>query len=293
MPNIAVVWDFDGTLTPRDSTTMLIEHLKGEAATQFWDYIKALRGDQDKPEWEHVLASDAPIWMWALARAAFIRQVVLTEQYFKEVAGKIPLFPNVPESFRALKGLEDTAAFKHSETKVHHFIVSAGLHDLVRLVFDETLVTKVWGCRYEVVTSEDEPDYPECVPVYCMDETAKTRALFEISKGSFLHPIERAVNRRVEEADLFCRFQDMIYVGDGFTDVPSLSLVRSRGGLGIVVCDPGIGKKKRLEKVHQLRLDRRADLITLANFEEDGELFKSIWARCEEIQRRHAAQMVI
>jgi hypothetical protein len=82
--NIAIVWDFDGTLSPKDSTTMVIEQLeRGTKGNEFWKFVKHLRGELDKEDWEHVLAADAPIWMWALSRIAFLKQTPLNETYFK------------------------------------------------------------------------------------------------------------------------------------------------------------------------------------------------------------------
>jgi hypothetical protein len=53
--NISIVWDFDGTLTPNDSTSKTVEILKGAGSDKvFWDTIKQLRGDNKKPVWEHV-----------------------------------------------------------------------------------------------------------------------------------------------------------------------------------------------------------------------------------------------
>jgi len=295
MPNIAIAWDFDGTLSPDDSTSHVVEDLDGKDANEFWKYIKSLRNEEEKPEWEHVLATDAPTWTYSLSRIASLNKVPLNEEFFQKYVGNIrkSLYPNVAKFLKGLKDLEKRPEFERSETKIHHFIVSAGLCDLIRQVFRKGLITHVWGCRYEVITDlYDEDALPESVPVYCMDETAKTRALFEISKGTFLHPTAHAVNKRVADSDLFCRFEEIIYVGDGFTDVPALSLVRGRGGMGIIVFDPGLSKKIRKEKVDPLREDKRADLITKANFSKSGELYKSIRARCVYIQQRHAASVV-
>ena len=76
MPNIAIVWDFDGTLTPQDSTTKVVEIFQaGQSGNDFWKTVKRLRGDDRRPEWRHVLASDAPIWMYALSRIAFAHRM--------------------------------------------------------------------------------------------------------------------------------------------------------------------------------------------------------------------------
>lgn len=290
MPNIAVVWDFDGTLTPDDSTSIVVDSLEGENREQFWSHIKALRGDQDRPEWEHILASDAPIWTYALSRVASAKGVALNSSYFRDVSPSIKLYDNVVSFLKNIKSLETDEEFQLSQTSIFHFVVSAGLHDLVRLVFPSDVVEHVWGCRYEIIEDANSEDgVPESVPVYCMDETAKTRALFEISKGTFRQPTEKAVNKKVPDTELFCKFSDMIYIGDGFTDVPALSLVRSRGGLGVVVTDPTYDKHKKKQKTDQLRRDCRADLITMADFSDTSELYKAVKARCIQLQQKHRA----
>ncbi len=293
MPNIAIVWDFDGTLTPDDSTTKVVEALEGKGkGSEFWGYIKSLRGDTPLPEWEHILASDAPIWMYSLARIAFRRKVPLNTEFFREfVLPNITLFPNVVPFLRTIKNMENLPEFREMNLHIHHFIVSAGLKDLIQQVFPDGLITWVFGCRYTVVVQEGfENDPEESVPVFCMDETMKTRALFEISKGSFNDP-KKHVNRRVPERNLWASFRNIIYIGDSDTDVPALALTRDRGGLGVGVFNPLKAEDENTQKkLKKLRINRRADLITPANFSEKGELFDYLKMRCIQIRQRYAAE---
>lgn len=294
MPNIAIVWDFDGTLTPIDSTTKVVEILQADrSGDEFWTYVKGLRGDNRKPKWEHVLASDAPIWMYALSRIAFKRRVPLNAEFFRQfVNPHIPLYDRAPSLLRKLKLLEETAAFKAVDLKVHHFIVTAGLKDLVEQLFPEDLVRWTFGCRYEIIASEGNEGEPESVPVFCMEETMKTRSLFEISKGSFENK-ERSVNSRVPDEHKWAPFENIVYVGDGDTDVPALSLVRSKGGLGVAVYDPRKPKDQVERRLRNMRLDKRADLITPADFSEKGELFEFLTVRCKQICQRYRAAHAI
>lgn len=294
MPNIAVVWDFDGTLTPFDSTTKVVEILQeGQTGDEFWKYVKGLRGDNRKPKWEHVLASDAPIWMYALSRIAFKKKVPLNAEFFgKFIKPHIALYDRVPSFLRKLKLLEETSRFKSVDLKVHFFIITAGLKDLVELSLPQDLITWTFGCRYEIIASEGKKDEPESVPAFCMDETMKTRSLFEISKGSF-EDKDRSVNRRVPKEHLWAPFENMIYIGDGDTDVPALSLVRSQGGLGIAVYDPAKSKQWVDRRLRQMRLDKRTDLITPADFSERSELFEYLSNRCKQICQRYQAEQSV
>jgi phosphoglycolate phosphatase-like HAD superfamily hydrolase len=291
MPNVAIVWDFDGTLTPQDSTTKTIEILQtGQTGDDFWKTVRSLRGDKRTPQWRHVLASDAPIWMYALSRAAFAKGVPLNGEFFEKfVKPHVALYPNVATFLRKLKLLEETTLFRETKTEIHYFIVTAGLKELVEAMLPSDLITWVFGCRYEIVAFDGDTSRPESVPVFCMDETMKTRSLFEISKGSFRDK-DKSVNVRVVDESRWAPFSDMIYVGDGNTDVPALSLVRSHGGLGIAVYDPDKPRDDVNRSLRQMRLDKRTDLITPADFRPSEELFEFLRSRCVQIAQRYRAE---
>lgn len=299
MPNIAVIWDFDGTLTPMNSTTKVVEILEGkEWGEEFWHNITMLRHDEhslsDKQRWRYILASDAPIWMYALSKMAFDRKIPLNKEYFqKHILSHIKTYDGVNCLLTKLKALNDTKEFRDINLNLYHFIISAGLKDLIELVFPDNLIYWVFGCKYKVIEKEQNGEIiPENIPVFCMDETMKTRSLFEISKGSFLDPA-KSLNTRVARKDLWAPFCDIIYIGDGDTDVPALSLVRDRGGIGIVVYDKDAAQHEVDNKLRQMRLNKRADLITTADFTENSELFCYLENRCKQIRQRYEAQMIV
>ncbi len=120
----------------------------------------------------------------------------------------------------------------------------------------------------------------------------KTRSLFEISKGSF-EDKNKSVNIRVAEESRWAPFENFIYIGDGDTDVPALSLVRSQGGLGVAVYNPNSTKEAVDKRLRQMRLDKRADLITSANFDANGELFEFMRVRCIQIAQRYRAEQSV
>jgi len=291
MANIAIVWDFDGTLSPEDSTTKTVEILDGDTpGNEFWDYIKSLRGDRRKPSWEHILASDAPIWMYSLSRLAFKKRVPLNAEFFRKfVLPSINTYSKVTPFLEKIKSLEKSEDFRQVDLQIHHFVITARLKELVEQVFPNNLVTWTFGCRYTVTAHEGHQDEPESIPVFCMDETVKTRSLFEISKGSFNDP-SKQVNTRVEDKHLWVPFKNVIYVGDGPTDVPALSLVRDKGGIGIAVYNPTLDTDAVNNRLKQMRLDKRADLITPADYSLSGELFKYLKTRCIQIRQRYEAE---
>ena len=289
--NISIIWDFDGTLTLKDSTTETIDRLSEGQSKKFWNDIKKLRGG-GRPKWEHILASDAPIWMFSLSRLANRKRVPLNKEFFKTfVVPYIKLHLGVRECLKGIKNLEERQRFKQSNIKIYHFILSAGLKDLIEEVMSKDPIRWIFGCRYEIekVVDEDNIRNGEIinVPVFCMDETMKTRSIFEIAKGTFQSK-KRRVNKRILSSKLWCAYSDMIYVGDGPTDIPALSLVRDRGGTGVVVYDNKDVRKTR-SRLKELSLDRRANIITPADFSKRGELFQFIKARCYQILQEYEA----
>lgn len=236
---------------------------------------------------------DAPIWMYSLARLASSLKVPLNAEFFREfVLPHIELFPSVITFLQKIKDIENDPAYSRLGLSVHHFIVSAGLKELIEQVFPDGLITWTFGCRYTVVVSPDHTDEPESVPVFCMDETVKTRSLFEISKGAF-HNEKIKVNTRVSPEKLWAPFENIIYIGDGDTDVPALSLVRSEGGVGLAVYDPNKPHEDVKKRFKNMRLDKRADLITPADYKIGGELYNYIHNRCVQIRQRYEASEVL
>jgi len=294
--NIAIVWDFDGTLTPHDSTSQTVKIIGGDEA-QFWHDIHVINGRtkhaRQFDEWERILSSDAPTWMWSLARLAHASEIILTKSYFETIAHRpeFSLFTNACTLLARMRDLEGTAKYKRHGIQIHHFVVTAGLAELIAeiLKFNQTSVSKVWGCRFRGVF-EQEREVGMSVPVFCMDETMKTRAIFEIAKGIWLPDSELHVNDRVASKDLWCPFQNIIYVGDGPTDIPALSVVRDRGGSGIVVYDESKPKdlvRKRLEK---MSAHTRCDCIVPARFGKEDKLYQTINRQCERIADRYRVQ---
>lgn len=292
MPNIAIVWDFDKTLTQEDSTSKVIDIILGAGSEKnFWNFIKDITGKKEKPEWEQLLGSDAPAWMYALSRIAFEKRIPLNSEFFgKFVKPHINLFPDAIKFLEKLKNIEKRADFKKLNLRIHHFVVSAGLQHLVEQVLPSKLITHVFGCRYTIIAFEGHEDEPESIPVFCMDETMKTRALFEISKSSFIDH-KKPVNKRVEKENRWAHFSDFIYIGDGPTDIPALSLTRYHGGLGIVVYDPRKSEKDIANRLKDMSLDKRADLITPADYSAKSELFQYIKNRCLHIKQRYEAEI--
>ena len=290
--NISVVWDFDGTLTPDDSTSKIIEYFLGEdKIDDFWEWIKTVNGSLSEVSWERMLSSDAPTWMYVLSRIAFENNVPLSKEFFskKEVTNLVELYPGVTTILQAIDNFKKEEKFKKSRVQVHQFVITAGLKEYIEQLVPKDIFSHIWGGRYSCVYAPNYEDDVESIPVFCMDETMKTRALYEISKGVF-NSTAKAVNKRVEKENLWCPFNNFIYIGDGPTDIPALSLTRTYGGYGIVVFNPKRDEEEVKKKLKDMSADSRCDLITEVDFSLDSDLFFSIKNRCNQILQKYEAE---
>ena len=127
---------------------------------------------------------------------------------------------------------------KH-EIQLEHYVVSTGIAEMVRGSRIAPEIDGVWGCEF--IENPLQPGFLEQKELaisadaeiaqigMVIDNTTKTRALFEINKGTNKNPAID-VNSNIEPEDRRIPFQNMIYIADGPSDVPSLSVVKSCGG---------------------------------------------------------------
>ena len=292
---ISIIWDFDGTLTPQDSTTDLISLLTNNQQNMksFWDLIKKISGVNTPVN--SISTSETPAWMYVLSEIANAHKVSLdknfNKDYMRAFAERVNLYPNVFKCLQKIKNFSENSIYQENNIKIHHFIITAGLQDLVSSVFDNSenkdLITEVFGCKYRAIHGDESV---RNIPVYCMDKTTKTRSLFEINKGCFLSSQNTDVDDLVEYKNEWCHFENMIYIGDGDTDIPAFSLVKGRRGMTIGVYDPELSNKKIENKTKKMKAGRRIDLLTEADFSLKGKLCKTIETRCNQIVDRYNSQ---
>lgn len=106
-----------------------------------------------------------------------------------------------------------------------------------------------------------------CWPENAVNYTTKTQFLFRINKGILDISEDEELNKYTPEDDRPVPFRNMIYIGDGLTDVPCMKLVKVNGGNSIAVYTKG-----KRNKVESLLKDKRVDVIALADYSEGGEL---------------------
>jgi len=229
---VAVVFDFDDTLT-EDSTSRLLEH-HGIDADAFWkDRVNALVDDG----WDSALG-----WMYALLEETAPGKALegLSNAALRSFGGGLEMYEGLPELFQDLRSI--TAAFPESSPSVEFYIVSGGLEEIIR---GSSIAHEFRAIRAGRLWENDQGTVSRIKNA--VNYTGKTRYLFEINKGLLADGEEKpfAVNEHVTDADRRVPFENMIYVGDGLTDVPSFSLIKARGGMAFGVVDAARLSKAR------------------------------------------------
>ncbi len=223
---IAVVFDFDDTLTD-DSTTKLLES-RGIDTAKFWKKeAAALLADG----WDPTLAYLKLILDRVGPSKSFKR---LTNSQLREFGSTLKIYKGVPKLFTDLRAI--AIEHKLSNPVVEFYVISGGLEEIIRGSRIAKHFTGIWGnCLWE------DPAVGYVTHIKnLVSFTEKTKHLFEINKGLVEKTRQEhyAVNELVEKSARRVPFQNMIYVGDGLTDVPCFSLIESNGGTPFGVFDP-------------------------------------------------------
>ena len=190
----------------------------------------------------------------------------LSNSTLKKYGEKVEFFNGVPEIFDLTRSLiEDEVKYQEHDIKVEHYIVSTGLAEIIRGSKVGDIVDGIWGCEF-IETPMDESGEMVIGEIgYTIDNTTKTRALFEINKG-VNKDIGINVNASIPEKYRRVHFINMVYVADGPSDIPAFSVVNRNGGATFAVYPTG--DIKAMEQVERLRENNRIHMFAEADYSE-------------------------
>lgn len=251
-PIVALMYDFDKTLCTKDMQEYgFISDLAMEPA-EFWETANSLA---EKEEMDGILA-----YMYTMVDTCRKKEVRITKEKFNELGKGIEFFPGVLEWFDRI-----TAYGLEEGLQVEHYIVSSGVKEIIEGTAIKDAFKKIYACEFMY-------DYNGLIawPKVAVNYTGKTQFLFRINKGVLdLTPQSDAeLNRYTPSEERRLPFRNMVYIGDGITDVPCMKLVKVNGGQSIAVYNPDKGKGT----VKNLVKDNRVNFISRADYREDSEM---------------------
>ena len=270
---IACIWDFDKTLSPGYMQAPIFEMYQLDPK-KFWHEVEQLPDYYQKNGLDLISTDTLYLnHMLTYARAGVFKG--LNNARLRELGGKIELYRGLPQFFEKIKQFVATnAAYRQHDIQVEHYIVSTGLRQMILGSKIAPHVDGVWGCEF--VENTPPPGYLDKVrkPIsrepkiisqiaYALDNTTKTRAVFEINKGSNKIP-DIDVNAMIPDADRRVPFQNMIYIADGPSDIPVFSLINRYGGRTFAVYQPE--SSKAFAQVNNLQKQKRVQSFGEANY---------------------------
>ena len=273
---IAVIWDFDKTLINGYMGEPIFREY-GVDEHNFWEEVNALPEKYMREQ--EVRVNPDTVYMNHMLH--YVKRGVfkgLNNEMLKRFGSELSFYPGVPEIFSLTKKLIETDA-KYSEynIKVEHYIVSTGLAAIIRGSVVMPYMTNIWGCEF--IEDTNDGGQREISEVgYTIDNTTKTRALFEINKGVGITP-KVTVNTTIPEESRRVHFINMVYVADGPSDIPAFSVVNRNGGATFAVYPRG--DMRSMKQVEKMRREGRVNMFAEADYSEQSTA--CMWL-CEKIQ---------
>ena len=263
-PIVALIYDFDGTLSPGNMQEFGFIQAVGKTKEEFWSMSDGIAVGQD--------ASNVLAYMKLMFDGAHKAGVKLRRSSFKGFGRHIELFPGVKEWF----GMVNRYGREHG-VRVEHYINSSGLKEIIEGSPIAAEFKHIYAGTF-IYNEEGEAEWPGIA----VDHTAKTQFLFKISKGIFSQHDSKQVNASIADDKKRIPFSHMIYFGDGETDIPCMKIVGMFGGNPIAVYNPESAKKRAVAE--KLKRQGRVNFITPATYTEDSRTFRIVKAIIDKIK---------
>jgi phosphoserine phosphatase len=259
---IALIYDFDGTLSPGNMQEFGFIQATGMTKYDFWNKTRDISQKQD--------ASEILCYMKLMIDEAKHAKVKLTRESFKNFGSQVKLFNGVQDWFKLINKYG-----KEKNVSIEHYINSSGLAEIIEGTPIAKEFKKIYACSFLYDVNEVAE-----WPAVAVDFTAKTQFLFMINKGVTNIRDNRKVNEFCPDNERPIPFKQMIYFGDGATDIPCMKLVKQQGGYSIAVYKPK-SKKATAEK---LIYEHRVNFVCPADYSKNGKIYKVVTAIIDKIK---------
>lgn len=296
---IAIIWDFDKTLIQGYMQDPVFKKF-GISSSDFWNEVNSL---PEKYKEKNIRINEETIYLNHMITC--VNQGIfpnLNNEMLTELGKDLVFYSGIPSIFSALKEkIARNPDFRKFGIHVEHYIVSTGLTAMIKGSLIKDYVDGIWGCEFietpirsnldAKVDGIDELGVINQIG-YIIDNTSKTRAIFEINKGSNMFD-HINVNSKINEIDRRVPFTNMIYVADGPSDVPVFSILKQYGGYTFAIYPRG--DQSAFRQVDQLRKDGRVDMFAEADYTEGTTAFMWLMTQTESIAnsiyRNHEEQI--
>jgi phosphoserine phosphatase len=254
---IALVYDFDGTLSPQPMQEYTVLPKIGVEPKQFWAMVNR---EARETESDPML-----VYMRHIIEALERVKVDVKREDFAAMASAIEYFPGVTTWFARMNAYVKKRS--RGTVKLRHYLISAGQKEILEGVSIRKHFTRIYASEYHF-NHHGVATFPK----FLITDTAKTQFLFRINKG--LEAVTESINEHMPEAKRPIPFSNMVYIGDGMTDVPSMALTKKSGGHAVAVYNPH-GERGRATCVKLLEAGR-VDFVSEADYRADSKLSRRV-----------------
>ena len=261
---VAFIYDFDGTLAHgniQEYNFIPALHMTSE---EFWREVENLK---IKNNMENVLA-----YMYVMLKKAEENNISVKKSSFINFGKNIKFFKGLTDWFDLVNDYGKSLGLN-----IKHYIVSSGIKEMIEGTEIADNFDKIYACSF-LYSDDDIAKWPSV----CVNYTNKTQFLYRINKGIY-DVFDDRINDKMASDMKKVPFENMIYFGDGLTDVPCMKLVKDNGGTAIAVYEDE-ARKQIPEKLYS---DERVNFIAKTDYSKDSELYKYIQIILNKISKEN------
>ena len=252
-PIIAFLYDFDKTLCTTDMEDYAFIPSLGYTPAEFWGRANAFG-------WENRM-DGLLAYMYTMIQECAAQNIKLDRAFLNHCGESIQLFPGVREWFARINAFGESLG-----VQVEHYVISSGLREIIEGSGIAQEFREIYACEFYYNENGDA-----CWPKLDVNFTNKTQFVYRINKGILDVSRDKELNDSMPDDSKRVPFTNMIYMGDGLSDVPCMKMMRAYGGQAIAVYQ--VSNRQGVEK---LLVDGRVDFIFPADYRADTELDRTV-----------------
>ena len=257
---IGILYDFDKTLCTTDMQEYDFIKNLGMTSREFWGEAASIT---EQHEVEKILA-----YMFVMIKKCKEKGIPLTEEYLRSCGEHVELFEGVLTWFDRINAYGTSLG-----VEIEHYIISSGTYEIIQGTPIAKYFKRIYACRYMY-----DENGEALWPALAINYTLKTQYIYRISKGTLDVTDDYNLNRVQDESLRRIAYHNMIYIGDGMTDIPCMKLVKERGGKSIALYPEG-----HSDNVRPLVDDDRINCVCVANYAPDSPLEKIVKLMIEKM----------
>ena len=251
---IGIMYDFDKTLCTTDMQNYDFIKNLGLSPEEFWNEAGQITNENSM---DKILS-----YLFLMVKKCKDKNIPLTEEYLNSLGDSIVYYRGVQSWFERINSFAASLG-----ANVEHYVISSGVKEIIEGTSIAKYFKKIYACKfiYDPVTKE------AIWPGMAINYTQKTQYIFRISKGALDELDEYKLNMETKDKHRSIQYRNMIYIGDGLTDIPCMQLLKDKGGKSIALYQSG-----SKDKVTPLAIDGRINYVCVADYSINSTLEKIV-----------------